>query len=97
MENGKSHNLPRSVNIYKKEKIDAQSLQEILEALKDAVIANTSSLEVVQKEVTDISIKIQPVVNFHRNMRVAVAIMFLPFYFFIGKDGQGWVKEILFK
>lgn len=86
----------RSVSIHKKGELDVLELELLLENLVKAVIKNTEASDKIQKSVDEINNKLAPVVSFHNNMRTAMAVAVLPFYFFIGSDGKGWVKDVLF-
>lgn len=93
--NGHTHNLPRSVNIHKKGKLDTDTLQVILEDFKNAMVETSADVKLMKEKQIEIERKLHPVVNFYKKVLTIAAFFAIPFTMLMGWIGA-YIKAKFF-
>jgi len=93
--NGHTHNLPRSVNIQKKGKLDTDTLQDVLEAMKNAMVEVSSDVKEMKEKQLQMEKQIQPVISFHKKVLVIASVLAVPFTMLMGWLGA-YIKTKFF-
>jgi hypothetical protein len=93
--NGHTHNLPRSVNVQKKGKLDTDTLQDVLEAMKNAMVEVSSDVKELKQKQELFEKRLNPVVYFHKKVLTIASILAVPFTMLMGWIGA-YIKAKFF-
>ncbi len=93
MENGYTHEIPRSVNIRNEKGVDYDTLQTVLEDFKNVLTVVSSDVKELKSNQQKMEVKMKPVISFYRKVLTIVA--FCAATYTLWKTGVfDWIKKI---